>query len=161
MFTLEDDVTPEVRRVEIKLGEMSLTILMRPVTDDERIKDTALHLKFSIEDDPEKSAAFFAARDALKKSVVIGWEGIQTPDKKPIPFTAKNFQRLLKSREVRSLVVDAVNDHFNNRIADAALGESRGPLLGSLPGDSNELSDSRQSSTSTVDGSQQDGSQQS
>lgn len=154
MFTLEDEVIEQNREVEIKLGDKALTLILRPVSDDERMRDSALHHKFIFEDDPDKAVAFFVARNDLKKSLVIGWKGIETPDGKLVPFTEKNFQRLLKSKAVRSLVVDAVDDHFNGKIAEAELGKLRGLSQDSSPGGLIAMKDSQLSLNGTAGESQ-------
>jgi hypothetical protein len=112
------------------------------------------------ERDPDFAIGFFMAQNNLRKSVVVGWEGIQDKAGKPIVFSAANFHRLLQSKAVLSRVSDVVDDHFNNRIKDEKLGESPEPSQGSSQGDSTKASNSPESSASTAGDSQQDNSQQ-
>jgi len=136
MFTLAGPVVETNRELEFKIGEQGFTLILRPVTDDERTRDSALVQRFFNEDNPKLAGDWFIARNELRASCVIDWKGVQDPDGKPVKFTQAAFKLLLGVDGVRDEVIGPINRHFEKRIDAVKLGESPAPPTDSTPGGS-------------------------
>lgn len=153
MFTLSAPVEETIKTIEVKLGDQGFTLSLRPVSDEERTRDSALVQKFFNEDDPGKAGDWFIARNELRASCVIDWEGVLDPEGKPIKFTAEAFKRVMTFDDIRAQVIGPVNRHFERRLDAVRLGESAALPTGSTP-DGSGPKNSPTSSDGTQGGSQ-------
>lgn len=155
MFTLPGPVQESNATIEIKVGEQGFQLTLRPVTDDEKTRDSALFQRFAAEQDPAKATDFFLARNALRASCVIGWEGVLDSDGKPVKFTQERFKSIMSYSDIRAQIIGPVNQHFEKRLETATLGEFKGRPSGSIP--DAPLRTSPKSSDGTPGESQQGG----
>lgn len=124
MITLATPELPNNVKVSVEVEGGGFVLILRPVGDEDRLRDSALSSRYWQSDDPTEAGVWFVARDKLRKSAVIGWEGVQAPDGKPIPFDEKSFGVLLSIKGVRAKVVPIVNEHFEGKAVDpVALGK--------------------------------------
>lgn len=68
---------------------------------------------FARRQDGEASADITALLDGERRAMadrLVGWDGIETPDGQPLPFTSENRDRLLRQRPIREAVANAYFD---------------------------------------------------
>lgn len=111
-FTLGPAVQKSNVEVPIKVGESEFVLILRPVTDDERMFDSGLRDRFWNDRDPEIIGACHIARAKMLLKLVAGWSGIVDPQGNPIHFTKEAFGILLSQDGVGPAVASVLLDHF-------------------------------------------------
>jgi len=120
MFTLGPAVQKPNVEVPIKIGDAEFVLILRPVTDDERLFDSGLRDRFWNSDDPQIIGDCHVARAKMLLKLVVGWNGIVGPDKTPIAFSRDAFGILLSHDGVGGPVANALLDHF---LSDGGAGQ--------------------------------------
>ncbi len=136
-------------RLDIKVGEFGFVLIMKPISDDERIADRALFSRYWNETDPILVARWFAALDELRKSTIEGWEGVNDPAGNPVKYSLETLAILLRIPGARTAVTEAVRDYFDASGVDPkALGESVKQPSNTSPGETGQQQPTTSSSTS-------------
>jgi len=158
-FTLGPAVQNSNVEVPIKVGDSEFVLILRPVTDDERLFDQGLRDRFWNDRDPEIIGACHIARAKMLLKLVAGWSGIVDPKGNPIHFTKEAFGILLSQDGVGPAVASVLLDHF---ISGGAGRREKGELQksddlpqGSSAGIGSTPTTSLSKSSGIPDGSQQ------
>lgn len=106
-------VPKEASRVPIKVVDAEFTLILRPVTEDERLTDQGLRDRFWNSDDPATIGRMHKARSLALLKLVDGWEGVEGIDGKPLKFSEENLRLLLAVPGVSTVVAVELIDHFN------------------------------------------------
>lgn len=111
-FILGPAVQKSNVEVPIRSGDSEFVLILRPVTDDERLFDQGLRDRFWNSDDPEIIGGCHVARAKMLLKLVVGWSGIVDPAGKPVAFTREAFGILLTHADAAKLIGEALLDHF-------------------------------------------------
>jgi len=111
-FTLGPAVQKSNVEVPIRSGDSEFVLILRPVTDDERLFDQGLRDRFWNSDDPEIIGGCHVARAKMLLKLVVGWSGIVDPAGNPVAFTREAFGILLTHADAAKLIGEALLDHF-------------------------------------------------
>ena len=110
MFTLGPAVQKPNVRIEIKVGKGAFGLLLRPVSDDERLFERGLTDRFWHDDNPEMIGRIHVARSKSLLKLIVGWDGVVDPEGKAVPFTPDALSSLLSV--AGSAVAEVLVDHF-------------------------------------------------
>lgn len=160
MITIQAKVDETNTTIPIKVGAGEFKLILRPVSDTERLMDQGMSDRFFLADDPLEAARFHAARYLALLNVVIDWEGVVTPgengaDPVPVPFGREAMRRLFAVDGVASAVADALVGYFKHGGAGRReKGESEGLPLGSSLTENDSKGKLPGPSSSTPEGSE-------
>src|SRR5574343_1034459 len=101
--------------IEVSAGKFEL--IVRPVSDEERLIDQGMNDRYWLAKDPLEAGAFHAARYMALLNVVVGWKGVVTETPQgpvDVPFSRDALRRLLAVESVGRAVADALTSDFNN-----------------------------------------------
>lgn len=134
-----ESLVPTGGRLDIKVGEFGFVLIMRPVSDEERLADTALFNKYWNETDPDLAVRWYAALDNLRKAAIVGWEGVNDPSGNPVKYSPEALAVLLKVPGARKAITTAVRDYFDASGVDPkALGEPAKLPTNTSPGETEQ-----------------------
>lgn len=119
-FTLGPAVQKSNVEVSIRSGGAEFGLILRPVTDDERLFDQGLRDRFWNSDDPEIIGGCHVARAKMLLKLVVGWSGIVDPAGNPIAFSRDAFGTLLTYADAAKAIGEALLDHF---LSDGGAGQ--------------------------------------
>lgn len=139
MIEIQAKVESSNTTVPIKVGAGEFKLILRPVSDEERLMDQGMMDRYWTAKDPLEAGAFHAARYIALLNLIIGWEGVvcQTETGSvEVPFSREALKRLLAVKGVGPAVADALTEFSNNGGAGhREKGESGGLPAPSLPDD--------------------------
>lgn len=130
MFQFDNAVVPNVIRT-INVPGGSFDVCLEPPSAEERLTDEGI-LYEMVKAKGEWHAAAYRDQFMRRCRRVVGWEGVNGTDGKPIPFSHEMLQRVMSKHPS---VVDQLKDilpalYF---VDEAALGESAAPSGASVP----------------------------
>jgi len=120
VFTLGPAVQKANVEITVKVGASEFVLILRPVTDEERLFDQGLQNRFWNSDDPEIIGACHVARAKSLLKLVVGWSGVVDPSGNPVQFSRDAFGILLTYGDAAKMVGEALLDHF---LSDGGAGQ--------------------------------------
>jgi hypothetical protein len=120
MISLAAEIQSLSKRVPVKVGDGGFTLLLKPVSEDDRLADNGIATRFWEAEGPEEVRQWMVARRRLRIEAVIGgWEGVTAPnvagDEVPVPYSSDALARLLRVPGVAQVVIPIVEDHFTGK----------------------------------------------
>lgn len=113
----------EPGRINIKCAAGEFVLILRPISEEDRLHDDGLANRYWTETDPTKAARLHVARELFFYGLIVGWEGVvakpkavdgqPTGEPDPVPFSREALMSLLSVRGVRNAIKDPIADYFN------------------------------------------------
>lgn len=145
-FSLGGEVISKSRRVPVEVGGGGFTLLLKAVSEEDRLADSGLATRFWKAEDPAEIKQWMVARTKLRISASVeGWEGVTAPtgangEEVAVPYSEDALARLLRVPGVSKVVIPVIDDHFVGADDEAALKKLGESLPDSSGGDSSKTS---------------------